>query len=395
MKTLWCVLGAVGAWGMIAHCALAQLPADVEASYLRYVQSLEAGEARAAAAAAHDTWIAAQGADIEPDTLRALGTNAVNAYWDLEDWQVLAELAPEVARLHDRFEEDEEETAFLLVSLTLQAADRVGDHVAYGQALPWGLRLAARHGHAHRSWTEGMLVPDPPGARGEFASLSTPQLAAVVEDMLAGGAADQRRLTNAAVTLIDRHVEDEMFDSAWTRLEQAVQALAEDEATGLSVYQHVLFSRASPLLTRGFDDHSSGADRFGPAIRGLWCDYLQTTPTVLDPGVEVQFPMRPMVNGNRYAVVETELSVPAAGGQAAIVQMQYEGREQDEYFRSVTEAIEASRFRPQCRPDQADYRVRRVDLFGLAELNEGRGRVRFTARGRVETAYFTYRTLGD
>ena len=105
--------------------------------------------------------------------------------------------------------------------------------------------------------------------------------------------------------------------------------------------------------------------------------------------------MRPMVNGNRYAVVETELSVPAAGGQAAIVQMQYEGREQDEYFRSVTEAIEASRFRPQCRPDQADYHVRRVDLFGLAELNEGRGRVRFTARGRVETAYFTDRTLGD
>ncbi len=362
---------------------------------MRYTQAQESGDVQAAATAALEAWHAGRAMQVDADTLKALGTNAVNAHFELHDWQVLAEIAPEIAILHDLAEQQEEETALLLVGIALQAADNEGDHVTYGQALPFGLRLAARHGHAHRSWTEGMLVPDPPQTAAEFDGAGIGDLEDAVNQMLAAGVPDARRYTNVVVSLIDQLQSEEQFDRAWFHMEEAIQTLSVTDENGADDYRDTVLSRVSGLLTEGFQDSASGAERFAPQTRPVWCAYMRRTPVTLEPGAFVEFPMRAMMNGNRYAVVESLLEVPAAGGEPAITDMHYEGREERAYLRSVRQAIRESGFRPQCEADASVYTVRRVDLFGLAELSEGRGGVRFTARGRVETAYFLDTVLSD
>ncbi|MEA1941505.1 MAG: hypothetical protein U9P68_04580 [Pseudomonadota bacterium] len=353
--------------------AQAGLPDTVTEPYRRYVQAQDAGDVDAALAAALEAWDNAAAADVDPGVRKALGTNAVDAARNAEDWPAVIRLAEPVAALHDG--EDELDTAVAILELGLEAAFARLDRVHYDPMLATGLDLLASHDAVGRGRLVRLMRPSPPNSHRLLAAVD-------VDALSARASARQEEGADAAIAYVNAQAARRAvltlngdFEDAFAILEATIDQLQDWGLDQPQLFNAVFADVSGLLVNSGLAPDGSGADVFSEEARVAWCAYLARRPAVLAEHNLVEYPARAVERGYEEAVVVTGLRIPATGGPAEVLSLGAFGDGTSIYANAVRDRIRADRFRPQCNPAAGALEVRRIDGFAVVDGSPGRSRV--------------------
>lgn len=378
MKTLWCVL-AVGLAGL-GMSAEAQLPTSVREPYLRYVEALESGDRHAAADAAVRAWQAGREAYIDGPTLAALGTNAVAATDETEQWAVLGPLALDVGTL--LAEQGDPETAMAVFVRGRAGAMTDRNRLVDGRLRREAVLLFANTQALDPDWLISLL--------GVAHGLGLERLnpveveAAFIEEMQ-NPDPDPERLVNLALMTLTNGPERD----AAARLGVVTETVVLLQEHGLADQ-----NRVDPLLAfagyalADLEVTGSGVAGLDPRLASAWCGYLERQIVPLGDEFETRYPPRAMERGQRAAVTHQRLSVPAAGGRARILgtaQEFWRSQARPGYFSRASERqLLSFEFRPTCTGMGED---RIVDVYEAFATVSRQGRGGYDVQGAVVSRY--------